>query len=311
MTTVVRHAFAKVNLDLRVLGVRPDGYHELVTVFQTISLHDEVRIEATHGDAAMELTCSDPSVPTDHRNLAWRAAARLWTALGRPGAPRGVSMALHKGIPAQGGLGGGSADAAVVLQALHEVWGGGLDGSTLGEVAAGIGADVAFFLCGGTARGGGRGDELEPWPDLPPAELVVVQPPFGVPTVDAYRWFDAAGTSSGLGPDTPPPDVRAWLATCRNDLEAPVVARHPQIGQLLSDLRDRGAHFAMMSGSGSTVFGIFPSVATADAAALACRAPGLVVRRARTVGRAEYVRAALGGSGSAAGLGLPPASSIG
>lgn len=311
-TSIERCAFAKVNLDLRVLGVRADGYHELATVFQTISLHDTIRIVATPPEQPLQITCSDPSVPTDERNLAWRAAARVWRALGGEGGPRGITIALEKGIPAQGGLGGGSADAAVVLAALAAWWGGEAGASMPGALAASLGADVPFFLMGGTARGFGRGDALEPWPDMPAGELVLLMPDFGVSTPEAFRWFDALGASSGSGFPAPAPDGwAAWLASCANDLQPPVAAHHPVIAQLVADLVEAGARRALMTGSGSTVFGLFEEEAAADEAALlwAGRA-GVTVTRGRTIGRREYVRRALGGAEAVGGASLPPASAI-
>jgi 4-diphosphocytidyl-2-C-methyl-D-erythritol kinase len=305
---IARRACAKINLDLRILATRPDGYHELSTVFQTISVFDAVRVEPIDPAEPLRLTCSDPAVPADSRNLAWRAAAALWEAIGGGGEPRGVAITLEKGIPSQGGLGGGSADAAVVLSALNDLWGAPVDDGRLARLAAGLGADVLFFLLGGTARATGRGDMLEPWPDLPPHAVVLVQPTFGVATADAYKWYDesprpAAGPLQETGKGG-----ADWLAVCRNDLEEPVVGRHPELLPVLTALRGQGAEPALLSGSGSTVFGLFADAGAADAAVRACAMAGARIFRASTVTRAQYVEAALGGR--AHDVSLPRASTI-
>ena len=184
---VVTRAHGKVNLDLRVLGNRADGYHELRTVFQTIELHDTLICANRAGGFAVK--CRTPGVPLDDSNLVWKAAARLWTALGRPGDPIDTVVTIEKVIPVQSGLGGGSADAAAALQGLARLW-GGAPLSLLREVASGLGADVPFFLSGGTALGLGRGEEIYPLVDLPSHAVVIVRPPFGVSTAEAYAWYD-------------------------------------------------------------------------------------------------------------------------
>ena len=156
---LVALAHAKVNLDLRVLGTRADGFHELRTVFQTIELHDSLTCIEQPG--AFTLRCRTPGVPVDDSNLVWRAAASLWKALGREGDPRDTVVVLEKTIPMESGLGGGSADAAAALVGLGRLW-GGVPVTLLRDVAPGIGADVAFFLSGGTALGLGRGEEIYP-----------------------------------------------------------------------------------------------------------------------------------------------------
>ena len=180
-------AHAKVNLDLRVLGVRADGYHELRTVFQAIELHDT--LVCTEKPGPFTLTCRTPGVPLDASNLVWQAAAALWTALGRGGEIRDAVIQIDKKIPVDAGLGGGSADAAAALMALGRLW-GGAPITLLREVGATIGADVPFFLSGGTALGLGRGEEIYPLVDLPPHYVVIVRPPFGVSTAEAYAWYD-------------------------------------------------------------------------------------------------------------------------
>ncbi len=256
-------AHAKVNLDLRVLGTRPDGYHELRTVFQTIELHDVVTCWARKGP--LTLKCKAASVPLDHTNLVWRAAATLWTALGRPGDPKDTVISIEKAIPIAAGLGGGSADAAAALQVLARLW-GGAPVPMLRDVAPGIGADVPFFLAGGTALGLGRGEEIYPLVDLPGHWVVLVRPLYGVSTAEAYAWYDedrAAGIRESRELQILPVPWPTRAAQMINDLEPPVVRRHPEIGALKAALRDAGAVAAAMSGSGSAVFGLFRGRAAA------------------------------------------------
>ena len=213
-------AFAKVNLDLRILGVRPDGYHDLRTVFQSLALADTVTVRRDRGP--LHLTCDDPQVPTDRRNLAWKAASLLWreARLGR-GEPRDVAIHLQKRIPAEAGLGGGSADAAVTLLGLNRLWKLGLDGASLSRLGARIGADVPFFLVGGTALGLGRGDDIYPLADMPKVYVVLIRPGFGVSTVEAYRWYDEDARRPRRTPAAKPmpPTWPAWASTLRNELE--------------------------------------------------------------------------------------------
>src|SRR5262249_41432557 len=175
-------AHAKVNLDLRVLGVRADGYHELRTVFQSIELHDTLTCVEKPGP--FTLKCRAPGVPLDDSNLVWKAAAGLWTPLRQAGEVRDVVIQIEKKIPLQAGLGGGSADAAAALMALARLW-GGAPISLLREVGATIGADVPFFLSGGTALGLGRGEEIYPLVEPPRHFVGIVRPPFGVSTPPA------------------------------------------------------------------------------------------------------------------------------
>ena len=289
-TRIVTRAHAKVNLDLRVLGTRPDGFHELRTVFQTIELHDTLTIEARPGPFALD--CDTPGVPLDASNLVWKAAARLWTALGRPDAPVDTRVVLDKAIPMQAGLGGGSADAAAALLSLGRLWGGATP-ALLREIAADLGADVAFFLSGGTALGLGRGEEIYPLVDLPPHAVVVVQPPFGVSTIEAYRWYDedhAAGLKDPRELQQLPVPWPTRAAQMVNDLEPPVVRRHPEIATLRRILRDAGAVAATMTGSGSAVFGLFRSPAAARSALAPLSKNGVRALVTRTLSRAEYER---------------------
>ena len=301
--TLTFPAFAKVNLDLRVLGMRPDGYHDLRTVFQSLALADLVTVKARRG--SFQVVCDDPAVPTDLRNLVWKAASLLWRSarLGR-GEPRDVCVTLRKRIPAEAGLGGGSADAAVTLIALNRIWKLGVDGASLARIASRLGADVPFFLIGGTALGLGRGDDIYPLADLPKVSVVLIRPGFGVSTSEAYRWYDETlrpyTTRLTEIPEIPmpraggatvmPPGWPAWATSLRNDLEPPVTRHHPTIGRIRQDLLDAGAVTAAMSGSGSAVFGLFERADAARRTARDLSRPGWMVVATRTLTRQEYQR---------------------
>jgi 4-diphosphocytidyl-2-C-methyl-D-erythritol kinase len=285
-------AHAKVNLDLRVLGVRADGYHELRTVFQTIELHDTLTCSEKPGP--FTLKCRTPGVPLDSSNLVWKAAAALWTALGRAGEIRDALVQIEKKIPVESGLGGGSADAAAALMALGRLW-GGAPITLLREVGATIGADVPFFLSGGTALGLGRGEEIYPLVDLPPHFVVIVRPPFGVSTAEAYSWYDedrTEGYRENREFQQLPVPWPSRAAQMINDLESPVLRRHQEIGVLKTQLREAGAMAAAMSGSGSAVFGLFRSRVAAERAVKPLSKNGAKALVTRTVSRAEHERRA-------------------
>jgi 4-diphosphocytidyl-2-C-methyl-D-erythritol kinase len=287
---LVIRAHAKVNLDLRVLGTRPDGFHELRTVFQTIELHD--RLTCAERPGPFLLKCRTPAVPLDATNLVWTAAARLWTALGRAGDPRETTVTIEKSIPMQAGLGGGSADAAAALVALGRLW-GGTPVTLLREIAAGIGADVPFFLSGGTALGLGRGEEIYPLVDLPPHWIVIVRPPFGVSTREAYAWYDedrGAGVKEPRELQVLPVPWPTRAAQMINDLEPPVVRRHPEIVGLKGALREAGALAVTMAGSGSAVFGLFRGRGAAERAVQPLSKGGTRALLTRTLSRAEHER---------------------
>ena len=282
-------AFAKVNLDLRILGVRPDGFHDLKTIFQSLALHDVLTFTARKGPFVIE--CDDPKIPLDERNLIWKAASLLWrTAGGRGNAPRDVIVGLRKRVPDQAGLGGGSADAAMAILGLSKAWNLAVDVPTISRVAAAVGADVPFFLVGGTALGLGRGDDIYPLLDLPKTYVVVVRPQFGVSTIEAYGWYDTEPRRSSREPARKPLPARwpEWAANLRNDLEPAVTRHHPTIGRIKQALIDAGAAFAAMSGSGSAVFGLFERMDAARRTATDLARPGWSVVSTRTLTRLEY-----------------------
>jgi 4-diphosphocytidyl-2-C-methyl-D-erythritol kinase len=270
-------AFAKINLSLRVVGRRADGYHELRTVFQSIALHDTLTIRKRPGP--LTFACDDPSCPADSSNLVWRAAERVWRAAGKRGVPRGVSMHLAKRIPMQAGLGGGSSDAAAAIRALGKLW--RVPPARQREIARALGADIPYFFEGGTVLGLDRGDLLFPLVDDRPAWVVVVVPAFGVSTKDAFGWYDAAQTARARR-------AASASAEVANDLERVVARRHPEIARLVKALRRAGAVRAAMSGSGAAVYGLFTSRTAAVRAASAFIGLGRRTVLTRTLDRRGY-----------------------
>jgi 4-diphosphocytidyl-2-C-methyl-D-erythritol kinase len=288
---VTIRAHAKINLDLRVLGPRPDGFHELRTVFQSIALHDVIECVPREGPFAIE--CDAAGVPLDASNLVWRAAERLWRALRRRSPVRDVLIRLQKNIPLQAGLGGGSADAAATLIALARLWKVPVRPAQLMDVAAVLGADVPFFLSGGTALGLGRGDEVYPLADLPRHWIVLLVPGFGVSTADAYNRYDSerdVARASAPEPQYVPGPWPSRAAQMINDLEAPIARHHPEIDQMRTALRRAGALAAAMSGSGSAVFGLFQRRTDALAAVERLSGSGWRVLLTESLGRGHYAR---------------------
>jgi 4-diphosphocytidyl-2-C-methyl-D-erythritol kinase len=282
---------AKVNLNLRVTGTRPDGYHLLETVFQTLELHDALSLEAVEGPLALE--CAAPGVPTDERNLAWKAARLVWQASGRTGEPSGARVLIDKRIPAQGGLGGGSSNGAAALVGFDALWGAALGCERLVQLGRALGADVPFFLTGGTALGLGRGDEITPMADVAPCTVVLVFPPFGVSTPEAFAWYDQDARGGRVAAAPPAPAENAvglrdgWRVPVFNDLQGPVASRHPEIDEACRRLRGEGAVVASMTGSGSTVFGLFDGDAPAFRAEAGLAAAGWRTAVTRTAARAR------------------------
>ena len=250
-----RRAHAKINWMLRITGQRPDGYHHLETIFQTISLHDTLTFTAS---PSLSLECDDPAVPADETNLVMRAARSL--------AMDHVHIQLQKRVPSGGGLGGGSSDAATTLVALAPAE---MSGAQLHERALGLGSDVPFFLVGGTAYATGRGEELVSLPTLSGVPLLLVMPEARMATGRAFgllRRFSAP-----LGLERAKSLVSDLHSLRREELtngfEEPVFAELPELRGFKDRLYESGATFAAMSGSGSTLFGVFPTAATRDAAA--------------------------------------------
>ncbi len=271
-----RPAPAKINLGLHVLRKRSDGYHDLETVLLRIGWAD--RLTARPAER-LTLTCSDPALPTDERNLCMQAARRLAEAFG---VAQGAALHLDKRVPYGAGLGGGSSDAAATLRLLVELWGLDASEASLHHLAAELGSDVPFFLGPAAAFATGRGERLTPLRDprtgAPyrlPFALVVVAPPVHVSTAEAYALVHPNATAR--------PDLRAlvasndlarWRAELVNDFEAPVFAAHPALRRLKERLVEAGAGYASLSGSGAAVFGVFEDAARAAEAAEAARREG-------------------------------------
>ncbi|HVT46607.1 MAG TPA: 4-(cytidine 5'-diphospho)-2-C-methyl-D-erythritol kinase [Vicinamibacterales bacterium] len=281
---------AKINLMLRVGAARPDGFHDVRTLLQSIALGDRLTLTPRRGPFALMVRA--PGLASDRTNLIWRAAEALWRAMGRDGEPRDVHVRLDKQIPMAAGLGGGSADAAAALVGLNAIWHARRSRADLIRVARELGSDVPFFLLGGTALGVGRGDELYPVDDVRRMEVVVIKPSFGVATADAYRWLDEDRAHSGARPAAPSSLDVGWPGgplTLANDLQAPVAARHPMIDEIRSACLREGAVAVSMSGSGSAVFGVFPD-GVARKAIRRLQRPDWLVLLTRTIGRREAGR---------------------
>jgi len=281
-------ANAKINLTLEIVGHLPGGYHGLSTLYQQIDLGDNIGIEAI--ECGIELHSSDPQLPEDEQNLAFRAARLLQSGAGEESRP-GIRLRLDKVVPIGAGLGGGSSDAAAVLASLRPLLVPSLTDDELEARAASLGADVAFFLRGGRALGTGFGERLTSLPDQPILHLVVIKPPVSVSTAWAYAQWDrmleergpgsarpgddfSAGEVPVAGPHTrkmmaalATQDLAAIAASLHNDLEKVVLPAFPPIAGAREALRKTGALGVLMSGSGSACFGIFPGEKEAARAA--------------------------------------------
>jgi 4-diphosphocytidyl-2-C-methyl-D-erythritol kinase len=265
-------AFAKINLRLDILGKRPDGYHELRTIFHTISLRDDLVLRASRGPGiALTISGNDQlSAEPLEKNLVCRAVDALRHELK---IRSGVEIELRKRIPAGGGLGGGSGDAAAALLGYLQLTAKKLPPSRLIEIAVSLGADVPFFLFGGRALGVNRGDEIYPLPGIGKHTLLVVVPRgIRVPTPEAFRWVRAPELTKSAAT----PKLWEFCALCwstqgiglSNDFERAVFQRHPRLATIKRDLLRVGAAEASLAGSGSAVFGVFPSPALARRAAV-------------------------------------------
>ncbi|MGB7200922.1 MAG: 4-(cytidine 5'-diphospho)-2-C-methyl-D-erythritol kinase [Pyrinomonadaceae bacterium] len=250
-------SFAKLNLDLRVIGKRDDGYHDIFTVFQMVSLCDEITFKESD---SVGLTCSDPGIPTDDQNLILNAANVLRS---RFAVTAGAKMHLRKRIPAPGGLGGGSSNAATALIGLKRLWRLDISFDEMLEIASTLGSDVPFFLHGGTAMGFGRGTEIETIPDISEEYLLIVTPDVHVSTVDAFKGLNSPSLTTEASErillncrfNAESLDLRH--TALRNDFEPTVFSSHPQVELVKQTLLDLGAVNALMSGSGASIFAVF------------------------------------------------------
>ena len=269
MTTLFEPAYAKVNLTLDIQGVREDGYHELQTVMQSISLQDDMEIIMGTGKP-WKLSCSQPGIPCDERNLAWKAAKIFCETLDLD--PQGLEIRMTKRIPSEAGMGGGSSDAAAVLRALNRHFDEPLSIMELADLGARVGSDVPFCVLGGTAMCEGRGEKLRKLPDMPECWFVVVKPEFSVSTPALFRQIDSVEIYDH-------PDNRAMEAALisgdlqqvcgciYNVFDTVVSAEHPELDHIKSVFRAYGALGSQMTGSGSACFAVVRELERAQAMA--------------------------------------------
>jgi 4-diphosphocytidyl-2-C-methyl-D-erythritol kinase len=288
-------AYAKVNLRLDILGKRADGFHEVRTVLHTLTLHDTLQLRASRRPGINLTICGNDTLSQEavEKNLVYRAIDALQK---ESNARSGVEVILNKKIPAGRGLGGGSSDAAAALIGYLRLTRAKIPTARIIEIAAGLGADVPFFLYGGCALGIGRGEEIFPQPDIPKRSILVVSPTsIHVPTPDAYRWLQASELTS-LTKSATAHKLFKFCALCwsapgeclSNDFEQAVFQHHPRLGQIKRELLQGGASEALLAGSGSAVFGVYPSPAKARRAAV--RFPHDQTFVCETLSRNRYAR---------------------
>jgi 4-diphosphocytidyl-2-C-methyl-D-erythritol kinase len=308
MTITVR-SFAKINLGLRIGARREDGFHELLTLYQTIGLHDVIRVSVGRG-SGIEIRCADPRVPKDESNTCYRIVERAMQLLGAKGR---VVIDIEKRLPVQGGLGGASANAVATLLGLERALKKQLPALERLRIAAEVGSDLPLFLVGGTVLGVGRGEQVYALEDLPATACVVVTPEVGVSTPKAFAEWDRKLTVTGasdrmveLGRG-----LSAWLsesysgapfrrgraenpllelvrAGIKNDFEQVVFPEYPELSEGKSALERAGAKYASLSGSGSTLYGLFASKEAARAAEARLRKQGWAAQATVTLTRREY-----------------------
>ena len=269
MTTLYEGAFAKLNLPLDVLGKRSDGYHDLKSVMQTVSIRDDVEIDVGTGKPWC-LKCDKEGIPTDEKNLAWKAAKVYCDAMGKD--PEGLEIRITKRIPSQAGMGGGSADAAAVLRALNKHYGEPLSIMALAELGAQVGSDVPFCVLCGTAMVEGRGERLRKLPDMPDCVIVVCKPDFSVSTPELYKKIDEVAIAKR--PDNQAMesaliagDLPKVAENIYNVFDPVVTAEHLELNYIKSLFHQYGAVGYQMTGSGSACFGI---VSEFEVAAVIC-----------------------------------------
>jgi 4-diphosphocytidyl-2-C-methyl-D-erythritol kinase len=365
MTVAVR-SFAKINLGLYIGAARADGFHELRTVYQTIALHDLIRVSVSRG-RGIEIVCNDARVPLDSSNTCYRSAERVMEELGASGR---VRIEIEKRLPVQGGLGAASSNAVATMIALERALKKTLSAAARLRIAAVIGSDLPLFLVGGTTLGVGRGEEVYPLPDLPSLPMVIVVPEVGVSTPRAFADWDSLvksgaelrssgqlavptkdRTGEGARPHrnggaaprhhtgtdvpqltSPHGSDRLFLVGCglsswltgftdggypntgasakggsragkllsdlvrtgiENDFEKVVFPQYPELRDIKGALERVGAKYASLSGSGSTLYGLFASTAAADRPVLRLRRQGLTAVATRTLTRSQYWKRSL------------------
>ena len=321
MPTTVR-SFSKINLGLRIGGFREDGFHRLLTVYQTIALHDVVRVRVERG-AGIEIRCDDPRVPKDESNTCYRMIERALTVLNAKGR---VVIEIEKRLPVQGGLGGASGNGVAALLALERALKKELPGPEKLRIASEVGSDIPLFLVGGTVLGAGRGEEVYPLPDLPAMPCVIAMPEIAVSTPKAFRDWDEAtdlkltvgsasdrmlefsravcawlsaqsNAKSGKGLSGVPAVRRGRAETplldlvrtgIENDFEQVVFPKYPELREVKRVLERAGAFYASLSGSGSAVYGLFRTQASAKNAAARLVKLGTAAQATMTLTRRQY-----------------------
>lgn len=268
MKTHIERAYAKLNLTLEVCGKREDGYHDIRSIMQTISLRDEVEL-SVGTRAPWRIECSDASLPTCEANLAWKAAEAFFGAARQ--SPDGLLVRIVKRIPQQAGLGGGSADAGAVLRALNRIFGSPFSAAELAALGASVGSDVPFCTLGGAAMAEGRGERLRRLACMPKCALVIVKPPFAASTPALYRLLDARAEAvranhGALEQALAAGDLRGVAQNLRNAFDPLVSSLHPSIGAIKAALFACGALGCQLTGSGSAVYAVMPDEASAAAA---------------------------------------------
>lgn len=258
MTTLYEYAYAKLNLTLDVLGKRTDGYHDLKSVMQTISIRDDVEIDIGTGKP-WKLICSNEQIPCDERNLAWKAARVFFDRIRKD--PDGIEIRITKRIPTEAGLGGGSADAAAVLRALNKYYGSPMSILALAELGASVGSDVPFCTVGGTAMVEGRGERLRKLPDMPDCVFVICKPEFSASTPELYKKIDEFVV--GKRPDNAAMesallagDIGQIAQNLYNVFDPIVTAEHLELNYIKSIFNSYGSIGQQMTGSGSAVYAI-------------------------------------------------------
>src|SRR5215510_9517431 len=312
MPTLVR-SFAKINIGLRIGRPREDGFHELRTIYQTLAIHDVIKVEVGRG-AGIEIFCKDPRVPTDESNTCWRMADRVLRALKLRS---NVRIAIEKNLPVQGGLGGASSNAVGTMLALERALKTEIPAKEQMRIAAEVGSDVPLFLIGGTVLGTGRGEQVYAIEDLPAIHCVVATPQIGVSTPAAFAEWDSKLTADGSSDriNRFSHDVYEWLKRSRfsptgvpdkvwdraeallldlvragieNDFESVVFPNYPAIREVKRVLEHSSAAYVSLSGSGSTVYGLFAGEQDAVKAAEKLRQSGTPAQSTVTLPRTQY-----------------------
>ena len=258
MTTLFEQAYGKLNLTLDILGKREDGYHDLKSVMQTVSLCDDIEIDVGTGKPWC-LKCDKEGIPCDQRNLAWKAAKLYCEALGKD--PDGLEIRITKRIPSQAGMGGGSADAAAVLRCLNAYYGNPLSAFELADLGAQVGSDVPFCVVGGTCLCEGRGELLTKLPDMPQCVFVICKPEFSVSTPELFRKIDEVDIldhpdHGAMEQALLAGDLEQVARKVYNVFDPVVAASHPAVDEIKAVMGEYGAISSQRTGSGSVVFGI-------------------------------------------------------